>query len=286
MSKRRRIPILLLAGFLIGAATLWFFQDRMIYHPKGYRPEVLRYVNQQGARRVEVTTTQGKQTAFYRSPREHGNETPDFVWFILPGRASLALDFWGHTGRWDGRFAYVFVDYPGYGLCEGKPNADHISESLAAVAEQVRRNLGWNENDLRKRSGVLGHSLGCAAALVLADHLKLKQAILCAPFTSLEDMARRSVGWPLCCLVGNQFDNAGRLNSLTASGARVWVFHGTDDHTIPFEMSKTLETRFPSAVHLTLVPGCDHGALVAQVEKEIGRQMLELAGFAATPYPK
>jgi pimeloyl-ACP methyl ester carboxylesterase len=280
MPKRFRISIFTAAVILAAVLMLWLFQDHLIYHRKTYRPESLQYVDREGARRLEVKTSQGWQTAFYRPPRIRGARRPDFVWFILPGRASLALDFWGHTARWDGHFAYVFIDYPGYGCCEGQPNAVHIGESLAAVAERVRGDLGWSEHELQKRSGVLGHSLGCAASLILADRLQLKHVILCAPFTSLADMAKRSVGWPLCCLVGDQFDNGALLNSLTRSGTQVRIFHGTDDRTIPFAMSQNLAARFPNAVRLTLVPGCGHGSIVTQAEKEIGRQMLEFSDLA------
>jgi uncharacterized protein len=288
MRKRLRLLSLILLGvFALAAGVLWFFQDEFIYHRKAYHADILEHVAQQGGRRIEIVTSQGKQVAFYRPPRVHGSETPEFLWFVFAGRASLALDYWGQTGRWDGRFAYVFVDYPGYGCCEGHPNSEHITESVVAIAGRVREDLHWSKDHLREHAGVLGHSLGCGVGLIAADQLDLKRIILCAPFTSLTDMARGTVGWPLCCLNRNHFDNADRLAALTKAGARVSIFHGTADHTIPCQMSQTLATQFPTAIQLTKISNCGHGGLISEAAPQIGQAMLALYGLskstAATP---
>jgi pimeloyl-ACP methyl ester carboxylesterase len=279
MRKRLRLLSLILVGlFALAAGVLWFFRDEFIYHRKSYRAEILGHVVQQGGRRIEVMTSQGRQVAFYRPPRIHGSGTPEFLWFVFAGRASLALDYWGQTGHWDGRFAYVFVDYPGYGCCEGHPNSEHITESIVAIGAQVRKDLHWSEDDLRGHAGVLGHSLGCGAGLIAADQLGIKRVILCAPFTSLTDMARGTVGWPLCCLNRNHFDNTSRLTALTKAGARVSIFHGTADHTIPCQMSQTLAAQFPTAIQFTRIPNCGHGGLISEAAPQIGRTMLALCG--------
>jgi len=281
MRKRLRILVFVLLGlFTLAAGIIWFCQDDFIYHRKSYRSEILNHVLQQGGRRIEVMTSQGRQVAFYRPARGRAADQPGFVWFVFPGRASLALDYWGQAGHWDGRFAYVFVDYPGYGCCEGHPNSQHITESINSIAAQVRRELDWTQENLRQHAGVLGHSLGCGAGLIAADQLQLKAVILCAPFTSLTDMVRGTVGWPLCCLNRNRFDNVDRLASLTESGARVSIFHGTADHTIPCSMSQTLALKFPNAVQLTMIPNCGHGAVISEAESGIGRAMSDLSGLA------
>ena len=277
----RKLGGILAALYLVAAWALWFFQDRFLFHPKPYAASALTQVEERGGRRLVVTTSQGRQVAFYKPPREHGAEAPAFVWFVFPGRGSLALDYWGHTSYWDRRFAYVFVDYPGYGLCEGQPSTAPIGESVSAIAAELCRALGWTENDLRQHAGVLGHSMGCAAALQAADHLRLSRAVICAPFTSLQAMAQHVVGWPLCYLQRQSFDNVERIAALEASGiaAQIRVFHGTNDHTIPVEMSRSLADRFPKTVQLTLAPGATHGGIMLDAREKIGRAMQELAGL-------
>src|SRR5205085_1923334 len=86
----------------------------------------------------------------------------------------------------------------------------------------------------------LGHSLGAAAALSAADALSLTRVVLLAPFTSMTDMARRTVGWPLCYINRHRFDNLARLAALASRGARVHVFHGALDEVIPVALGFAL----------------------------------------------
>jgi pimeloyl-ACP methyl ester carboxylesterase len=254
-------------------------QSRLIYFPRPYGKASLHDLEQRHGKVLEFTTSQGKQTAFYLPPRANPEKEPEFVWIVTGGNGALALDYAGEPLRWDARFGYLFVDYPGYGACAGAPTPGRIKETSLAAAEMARKELGWSEEKFRERAGVFGHSMGCAAALMTADDLKLKSAVLCAPFTTMTEMGRRVLGWPLCCLNLHRFDNVTRLRSLDQLGARVHMYHGSEDEVIPVEMSRQMQQMFPNMVRFTEVEGGRHNDVVMGAAKDIGVSMQELAGM-------
>ena len=49
------------------------------------------------------------------------------------GNGSVALDYAGEPRHWDPRFGYLFIDYPGYGLCEWHPNPSRMEENIVQL---------------------------------------------------------------------------------------------------------------------------------------------------------
>jgi len=254
-------------------------QSSLIYHPRPYDKAALVDIMKRDGRRIEAITSQGRQVAFYLPPAKHPGDPPPYLWLVFPGNGSLALDYSGEPLQWDPRFGYLFIDYPSYGLCEGHPNPDRIKESIVALTDALRKDLHWSEEDFQAHTGVLGHSLGTAAALIAADELKLHSAVLCAPFTTMTDMARTIVGWPLCYLNRHRFDNVARLRELAARKAQVRIFHGCVDQVIPIAMSRRIAQEFPDTVRFQEVPGCDHNEVVRDASADIGKAMVELSGL-------
>jgi predicted esterase len=265
----------------LGLVTLLLScQSKLMYFPRPYEKGALWDLDKREGRRLEYTTSQGNQVAFYLPPKADPKAAPSFVWIVCGGNGSLALDYSGEAMHWDGKFGYLFVDYPGYGLCEGSPNPARIEESLVAAVTALQKELGWSDEDLRMRSGALGHSIGCAGALMAVDKLQLKAAVLCNPFTTMTDMGRLVLGWPLCYLNLHRFDNVARLKALEPgkSGARVHIFHGVEDEVIPVRMSREMAAAFPETVKLTEVKHTGHNDVIMQARREIGEAMEKLAG--------
>ncbi|CAK0841120.1 unnamed protein product, partial [Prorocentrum cordatum] len=81
-----------------------------------------------------------------------------------------------------------------YGISEGSPSMASIERtaSQALIEVTMALNNGSTSSDLE--FGAIGHSIGCAAALRLATALQtttpLRHVALCAPFTSLPEVAK------------------------------------------------------------------------------------------------
>lgn len=260
-------------------------QSRLIYFPRPCCAEQEALLNASQGRRMRYSTGQGGQTAFYIPPRadtEGGAGPtppglPQAVWLCFAGNGSLALDWLSFTGDWDARFAYLLIDYPGYGECEGSPSPARIRESAQAAVAALARELHTTPAELQPRLAVLGHSLGSAAALMAAEDLDIRRGVLLSPFTTMTDMGRRVLGWPLCHLNLHRFDNRKTLARVASrEGARFVIFHGTEDEVIPVRMGMELAAAHPQAVRFHAVPHAHHNDLMDFISPQIGRAMVEL----------
>lgn len=278
MPLRKRLLRIVAILILTPVIILLGWQSKLIYHPNPYRAEYETMLHDAQGVRIPYHTSQGRQTAFYIPPRVQSPGQSQPLWLCFAGNGSLALDWLWYTDEWDPGFAYLLVDYPSYGECEGQPTPERIRESsLAAVAALVQH-LHTTPAALQPRLAVLGHSLGCAAALMAADDLDLRRGVLLSPFTTMTDMGRIVLGWPLCHLNRHRFDNRSTLGRVASRpGAHFEIFHGTDDEVIPVRMGVALAAAHPQAVAFHAVPGGHHNDLLSLIAPQVGRAMAAVA---------
>jgi pimeloyl-ACP methyl ester carboxylesterase len=239
-----------------GVLLLYLLQDRMIYHPRHYAAGALP----RSYEALRYRTAEGEQTAYARLPAAPAHA----IWVLFGGNGALALE-WSdvvEAARRDGEI-YLLIDYPGYGACEGAPSPRTIGESSEAALAALAARLGETVSALEPRLRVLGHSLGAAAALQFAARHAVERVVLLSPFTSLRDMARRAVGWPLCWLLRGNFDNRARVRELAARSQppRLAIIHGDEDQVIPCAMGRELAALMPGAA-FTEVRGAGHNDVV------------------------
>jgi len=167
------------------------------------------------------------------------------------------------------------VDFPGYGECDGATSRAGIRESLAAVVPALAATLNVPAADLAGRLSVAGHSLGAAVALEFAQLHPVKDIVLIAPFTSMKDMARQIVGWPLCEVLLDRYDNRAVLEALAATTPRptLRIFHGADDHVIRPAMGRELAESHRGWAHLREFVGADHMDVVGETTIELNALM-------------
>lgn len=267
------------AGFWILASLLLLgCQRSLIYFPRRYMPAETAYAAK-NLKPVHYAVSSGEQTAYYVAPRE-GGETPDRLWIVFGGNASTALGWLDFTdGYPDKRSAFLLVDFPGYGANPGSPTRTSIVQSataaLAAARAQMR--LGDGSTSGSVPLGILGHSMGAAAGLELAVRSNPDRIVLVSPFTTLLAMARRSVGWPLCYLLIDRFNNVARLNELYARSPRpaVAILHGDSDNIIPISMGRALAAAHPDWIDFTAIQNGDHNMILSYSQGTIARRMTE-----------
>ena len=285
----RPLTRIVLVALVAAPALLFALQDKMIYHPRHYpradaagvavrphgigrakAPEPLREKVRRETGLVEsiaYATSQGAQQCYYEPPAAAGaGGVPAKLWVLFNGNGSLALEWLyvleGYPGPADG---FLLVEYPGYGACAGHPSPGAIQESADAALAALGDRLGLPQGGLEPRLEVLGHSLGCAAALGFATrHPGVSHVVLLAPFTSMADMARRTVGWPLCLLLTQHYDNRARMGKIAARAQppRVDILSGTGDDLIPFTMGRELAGLAPGVAHFQPVEGAGHSNIL------------------------
>ncbi|MEI8037951.1 MAG: alpha/beta hydrolase [Verrucomicrobiota bacterium] len=266
------LTLMLLGGIPLG--LLAACQSKLLYFPRSYPPGAsARWASQAPGQAVDFHTSQGHQRAFLQG-RLHA---PRNLWLVCAGNGSLALDWsdWiaSHGPPED---AWLLVDFPGYGDCDGAPNPQHIRESFAAVVPLACRSIGWPAHPDSSRLRFFGHSLGSAACLLGASEFQIQRGVLLAPFTSTMDMTRVVTGMPLGWLVWHRFDNAARLAELAARGpGKVIILHGTADEVIPVAMSQALAARQPALIQLRQVPGGRHNTIQTEHAEELATALHE-----------
>ena len=156
-----RSLIVVLAILILFGVFLYFVQDGMIYMPRRYEAMEVKNWKAEGLVQLEFETDQGQQGAFYQPPRS-GDE-PEHIWLVFGGNGGRAVDYRDVAA--DPGDGYLFVDYPGYGLCEGKPTPKRIDETVDGAIEALWDQLGVDGAAYGDRLCVVGHSLGAAVGL-------------------------------------------------------------------------------------------------------------------------
>jgi pimeloyl-ACP methyl ester carboxylesterase len=279
MQNLKKIALILLRIVVISylgfALVLFFHQHSMIYHPRRYEPGETTTLPLH-AMELDYRTSQGRQAAFFVPPKNGMLRTPQRIWVMFGGNASLALG-WGHflataPGQNDG---YLLVDYPGYGACDGSASPATIEESADKALNELGLKLVLDHAAVEQKLNVIGHSLGCGVALNFCAGHNIRKLILIAPFTSLRDMAGRTVGFPLCYLLLHNFDNRARLAGLAArqNPPSVFLFHGSEDEVIPVAMGRELAAMFPRMITFREVAGAAHNTIIGIAQPEIYEAM-------------
>jgi pimeloyl-ACP methyl ester carboxylesterase len=273
-----RWPRVLVALALIAGlpfALIAGCQSKLLYFPRPYAAGVTAEWRQETAGRpIDFTTSQGSQRAFLQ-----GNlKSPRNLWIVCGGNGTVALDWseWiaSHAPAED---AWLLVDFPGYGDCEGKPSPGHIRESLRAVVPIAAESVGLTATQDASRLRFFGHSLGAAASLIAATEFEIRQGVLVSPFTSTMDMSRVVTGLPVGFLVTHRFDNEARLDEIIAQGpARMIILHGTDDEVIPVDMSRKLARGREAAVRLIEIQGARHNDIAQNHPQQLIRALREI----------
>jgi pimeloyl-ACP methyl ester carboxylesterase len=249
-------------------------QSRMMYYPRAYEPGELADFKLRGGVVLGFETPQGRQQAFYRpGPTDAGS-----IWLWFPGNAALSLEYATDARDWDPDAGWLFVDYPGYGDNPGRPNPESVRHTIAGAAAALAAHLRITAQELAPRLGAAGQSLGAAAALIAAETLSIDRIVLLAPFTTMTEMGRLVIGWPLCHLNRHRYDNRRTLQAAVARGARVWIVHGVDDEIIPIEMARELAALAPAAVRLSEVAGGGHNDLPSVAPAVLARVFREAGG--------
>ncbi|MCW1883645.1 hypothetical protein OKA04_02825 [Luteolibacter flavescens] len=270
----RRVFLFLVVPIAGALALLTGCQSKLIYFPRPYGPDhVAQWDAEPGTTVVGYSTPHGRQQAYLLSP----NPNPERLWLVTGGNGTLALD-WSDWLRENGprNDAWLLIDIPGYGACEGKPRPATIRENLKAVVPAAMTSLNWSLPADHSKLRFFGHSLGSAVCLMAAEEYDIRRGVLLSPFTSSMQMTEAMFGVDLGFLVWHRFDNRERLRTLEKTGnAEVFIIHGSDDEVIPVTMSRDLAKEFPMTVRYTEVPGGRHNTLQDAATEQILKAMNE-----------
>lgn len=136
------------------------------------------------------------------------------------------------------------VEYPGYGVYTGSPNAQSILNDAECVYDFVI-GLGFKPENII----VFGRSIGSGPATYLARNRKICCLMLMSPYTSIKQAAKNIAGKLGERLVKERFENIKNMPFITCP---TFLVHGLQDTVIPYHHSQKLHDlcKGPSSLFL------------------------------------
>jgi pimeloyl-ACP methyl ester carboxylesterase len=152
-------------------------------------------------------------------------------------------------------YTVAAVDYPGYGLSDGKPDEEGCYRVVHRLYDWLIKERGFDSKDII----VDGFSIGSGPATELASKCDVGALVLEAPFLSAPRVVTRTR-----LLFVDSFPN---LKYIRKVKCPVLIMHGTDDRVVPFWHGCELSTLAKSAASVRFVPveGADHGEIAVMM---------------------
>jgi pimeloyl-ACP methyl ester carboxylesterase len=234
--SREEFPVLIsllrVLLFLVVAYTaLLFFLQRSLVFPGAGRevPPPDRSPPESG-KQVWLTTSFGEVEAWLFTAN---TAEPAPALIFAHGNAEY-IDDWGHEMEEvpDMGSSVLLVEFPGYGLSQGKPSRKSIRETFQAAFDRLAKEPGVDGS----RIVAWGRSLGGGAAGDLATDRPLAALILQSTFVSTSRMAWEAFRAP-GFLARDQWDTRKAVEGFRGP---ILLMHGRTDEVIPFAHAETL----------------------------------------------
>jgi pimeloyl-ACP methyl ester carboxylesterase len=157
-------------------------------------------------------------------------------------------------------FSVLAVDYRGWGL------STSITPSEQTILQDA--DVAWSELQRREvrtvQRVIYGHSMGSAVAVDLASRLQVDQdygaLILESAFTSFSDLAKES-GFLARLLMVFSHERFASIEKIGKVNAPLLMIHGTQDTTIPIQLSEKLFSAAKSPKQWHAIAGGAHSDL-------------------------
>ena len=222
--RKRRGHFLAGLAFLVLAGCAGLVREQ-IYQPVPVAETPVTFAGE-APQAVSVTTADGLQLSGYYWPADPGNDTL-LIYFHGNGGNQFAAAGSVEPFHRDGHGVLV-ASYRSYGGNPGKPTeAGLFADGDAWIAKA--HTLAPDS-----RVFLFGHSLGGAVALEMASQHPVSGVATLGAFTRLADVAPTYARGVL----PDRFDN---LQAIGRVKAPVFLFHGTQDETVPFSAAERLQ---------------------------------------------
>lgn len=257
-TKRRlkRIGWALAGLYVAGGIALYFFQDRLLFHPL---PLARDHAFQFDDPFEEVNLPVGKDNlSLLKFP-------------TAEEKRGIVLYFHGNMDNVeryrDAPFLFTrsgyevwMMDYPGFGKTTGARTENRILSDALRLYELASR-------EVHPDSIVLyGRSLGTGVAAALAAGHPCHQLILESPYWSIRALARHYFPpYGIIPLNRYSFPTCDYLRSVTCP---VTILHGTDDEVVPFSQGRRL-SRIGKQTGFIPIAGGHHNDLYGREEFQV-----------------
>jgi hypothetical protein len=266
MTILKWLLIVMLLGYLVGLAVLYFKQRSLLFPI----PTIARTTPQAAgfgeAEEHVLTTEDGEKVIVWHVPPKPGHA----VILYFPGNGDFLA---GRVGSFremvsDGT-GLVALSYRGYAGSTGQPSEQGLLRDAAAAYAFTSARYGAD------KIVVWGFSLGTGVAVALAAEKPVGELILEAPYTSTLDIASALFRFaPVRYLMLDTFRSDQRISRVSAP---LLIMHGTSDDVIPLRFGEHLFALAREPKQLVRFPGGGHDNLDAYGAIETARGFIDAA---------
>ena len=241
-----RLCVIFLVVYVAVLASLYFFQERLIFFPSKLEPnhefsfdqpfeEIRLDANGTWISGLKFLAQSKDGRQIYCDARDGNGErkAKNGAAIFFHGNAGN-LQGWGGYARFFTDLGYDFYlfDYRGYGKSGGEIGSQ---EQLYADADAMMQAV-LREYDAGEVAAV-GYSVGSGLAARAAQKYGAKRLILIAPYFSLEDLAREKMPFVPKFLIKYKIPT---FEFVGGFGGSVTIFHGEHDELIGVDNSRRL----------------------------------------------
>jgi uncharacterized protein len=284
MHSMLRTAFIVLLGAALGGLALMNaglllepFEHRLLFSPRPVDREWLHSLTsgQRGIEEVRILTPDGVTLhGWLKRPAREGRAGPGkrHPLVIVYGGARREISEFVRRADGSGEWAWLMVNYRGFGLSEG-------SASERLVVEDAKRVYDWAaaRPDVDPASiVVLGRSLGTYVAVAVASTRHARAAILATPFDSFVALGeKRFPSLPVDWLVGGRYDPASIAPRVRAPAL---FLIAEDDDVTPAENGRALARQWGGLTKTVLLRGAGHYGIERRDEfwRSVGEFLISL----------
>jgi hypothetical protein len=253
---------MLVVGILLFLGLVMFFENNLIFIPSQYpvgnfhlsedpkaspRPEDLYFQAADGTR---------LHAWYFRAPRAE-NAPPPPVILLCHGNAGNLSGRYVRAKMFMQAPADVFIfDYRGYGRSAGKPHEAGVYQDVEAAWAELTETRGIAP----ERVIIYGVSLGGVMAVHLASKVEAAGLVVESAFTSVADMARRTMPFIPTFLIRTKMNSAAKILEVKMPKLHI---HSPLDEIVPYDLGKQLFAVAPEPKSFYEVPGSGHNTTLA-----------------------
>ena len=213
--------------FLI-AATLYYFQRNLLYHPteNNYFGDKLVV----SIDKVKIKTNDNIELIGWYHKKNNNYKT---ILFLHGNAGSLENRIYKINHFKDMNVNFLIFAWRGFNGNKGSPTEKGLYEDARSAVKWLNRKNVLEENII-----LYGESLGTAIAVHIAQYKNFAGIILEAPFTSMVDLGQKYYPFfPVKILLKDKYESKKKIKNLKAP---ILIMHGKRDNIVPFNMGEKI----------------------------------------------
>jgi len=251
--KIRNWLIILVIIYIVAGVLLYFFQDKLLFHPEplptneNYSfnvPFEERKVYYNSSTLLDIVRFKPSNDSIKKGAVIYFHGNMNNIQYYAP----LANNFT--------RYGYEvwMMDYPGYGRSTGELTEEMLYTEADEVYQMVKA-AGFSRDSII----IYGKSLGTGIATELASKRNCKRLILESPYYSIPNVAAHYVWmFPVEWISTFKIPTYEYIQKVLAP---ITIFHGTEDETIPFSNTEKLQSLLKPKDEIIKIDGGEHNGL-------------------------